>query len=61
MDFKTKNGSVHVALGLFAKKQKADFNRLLNDGGFNGDLSKAWKSYCDANTIANRKKSSKLK
>lgn len=56
MDFKTDNGSVSVALGVYSKSEKTEFFRLLQNGGYRGDFSKAWKDYQDASYKASRKK-----
>lgn len=56
MTFKTPNGSVGVALGTFTKSDKLEFNKLLDNAGYLGDLNKAWKDYQDASYKASRKK-----
>jgi hypothetical protein len=56
MRFNTKNGSVGVKLGAYTKSKKAEFNILLDNAGYMGDLSKAWKDYQDASYKASRKK-----
>jgi len=61
MNWTTKNGSVGVALDAFTKSDKAKFFKLLDGAGYVGDLSKAWKDYCDASLSASRSKKSTKK